>query len=159
MTPPISGEYVVAFGYSQTFRVTAEEAQALVTARENGAAVVKFGDRVFATNFTWIVPAAEIDQERLSVEELQTAETVGKWLAQPAHDMAWGPEAAMRYSKRLVLRLGSGRVRQLLNLHGNGPYPSAKRFLSEAKEATGTMASTMMMLTDYGDDDPNVGGT
>ena len=140
---PTSAKYVVAFGYSQTFRLTAEEAQAMVIAREKGAAVVKFGDRVFGTNFTWIVPAFEIDQDRLSIEELEVAEKVGHWLARPAHELNFSPEAALRYSKGLVKRVGSGQVKRLLDQHGNGAYPSAKRFLAEAKEATGGKGQTM----------------
>lgn len=144
MTQQTSAEkYVVAYGYSQTFYLTEKEAQALVAAREQEAKIVKFQNRVFSTNFTWIVPVSEVESDRLDEKELEMAEMVGKWLARPVHDLDFTPESAMRYAKKLVKRIGCGQVKRLWDVYANGAYPSAKKFLMEAKEISSIQSTAL----------------
>lgn len=134
MQPILDKKYRVAYGYQQTFDLTEIEAQALTKAKEQGLDMAKFSDRVFSTNFTWLVPVSEVEYERLDEDELKMAEMVGKWLAKPVHDLDFTDESAMRYSKKLVKRIGVGLTKKLWDNYADCNYPSAKRFLTEAKE-------------------------
>jgi len=67
MTPQTSDKYyIIAFGSSQTFYVTQEEAKAIVGAKEQGKQIVKFRNRVFSTNFFWLLPENELEPHALS---------------------------------------------------------------------------------------------
>lgn len=78
MTQPTSN-YTVAYGYSQSFQLTEVEAKALVRAAEEGAKICKFKDRVFSTNFSWLVPNSELEQVELSKNPVLNDPDFRRW--------------------------------------------------------------------------------
>ncbi len=135
MTPQMSDKsYVVAYGYDQTFDLTENEAEALIAAREKGLSAIRLNRGSLSTAYSWVMPKWEVESERLNEEELKLAEMVGEWLARPVHDLDFTAKSAMRYSKKLVKRVGYGQTKRLWDFYANGAYPSAKKFLMEAKE-------------------------
>lgn len=136
MTQPRAFDYVVAYGYSQQFKLTKEQAQHLIRATEQGAKVVKFDNLVLSTNFSWIAPVELVDKKELDSKELALCEGIAEWLSRDANELSWSFEGALDYSKKLMKRVGYGEVRELWDIYANGAYPSVKRFLMEAKQVS-----------------------
>lgn len=135
MTPPTYERiYTIAYGYNQTFELSEKEAVAMIKAREQKAEIVKFGDKVLSTNFSWLVPSDQINPDRLSLEELHIVEKVSEWLSRDVHGLDFTKKTAMEYAKKTVKRIGSGQMIRLYNEYANGAYPNARRFLSEISQ-------------------------
>ena len=128
--------YVVAYGYAQTFELTEREASQLVVARESGAKIVKFDDRVLSVDFTWLVPQEEVEGIELDSGQLKLCENVAEWLSRDTNGLDWSYEPALDYSKKLMKRIGHDEVKKLWNDYANGVYPSPKKFLTEAKQTS-----------------------
>lgn len=144
MMPQMSDKtYIVAYGYDQTFNLTENEAEALITAREKGLSAIRLSRGSLSTAYSWVMPKWEVESERLNEEELKMAEMVGKWLARPVHDLDFTPESAMRYAKKTVKKIGCGQVKKLWDVYANGAYPSAKKFLMEARETSAIQAPAL----------------
>lgn len=133
MTPQESRGYVVAYGYTDKFEISEKEAQALVTAKENDLKVVKFGDKVLSTNFTWIMPKDQVSGFNITGKQLLFAEQVAEWISRPVHEIDFDYDAALSYAKKIVSK-NEFEVRMLWDKHAESAYPSVKKFLSEAKE-------------------------
>src|SRR3990167_2253707 len=97
--------YVVAYGYAQTFELTEQEASQLVVARESGAKIVKFDDRVLSVDFTWLVPQEEVEGIELDSGQLKLCENVAEWLSRDTNGLDWSYEPALDYSKKLMKRI------------------------------------------------------
>ena len=126
--------YIVAYGYEDKFELTEQEAQKLIEAVEKGLKLIKFSNRVFSTNFSWIMPKEETRTINLNSRELELCEKIAEWLSRPINEMEWSYEQALSYSKKIMARIGLGEVEKLWKLDANGAYPSVKQFLIDAKQ-------------------------
>ena len=50
----LTSDYIVAYGYSQQFKLTKAQAGHLIKATEEGAKIVKFDNLILSTNYSWI---------------------------------------------------------------------------------------------------------
>jgi len=126
--------FVVAYGYQQTFELSEEEASQLVKAREGGAKIIKFNDRVLSVDFTWLVPKEELKQFEFDSVCLKLCENVAEWLSRDVNGLDWNYEGALKYSKKLMGRIGHGETKRLWDEFANGYIPSVKKFMSVAKQ-------------------------
>ena len=133
LSEPDKKNWIVCY-YGQTFALTDSQRVALLKARADGLDMVQIDELTLSTTFSWVAPVYEVEAERLSIEEVEWIKRVAKWLAKPVHDLGWDYEMASRYAKKLVKRVGAGQTKELWDKYAEGAYPSARKFLSEAKQ-------------------------
>jgi len=134
MTQHTSDNYIVAYGYQDKFELTEREAQELVRAAEEGAKLVKFSNRAFSTNFTWILPKGETQQQDLNSQEMLLAEKISEWLSRPINELDWSDQQSLSYAIKLIKRVGYSETKYLWDRDANGAYPSVKKFIMNAKQ-------------------------
>lgn len=129
-------KYIVAYSYQDKFEIDEKEAAALITAKEQNMAGIRSGDKYLTTNFMWIMSKEEVEPVELDSAGLKLCENVADWLSRDVHELSWNYQSALDYSKKLMRRIGHQEVKKLWNTYANGSYPSAKKFLMEAKQAS-----------------------
>lgn len=127
--------YIVAYGYSQQFKLTTQQAKDLIKATEKGSKIVRFDDLVLSTNYSWIAPQELTNVKELDSSELGFCEELAEWLSRDANELGWSLKSALDYSKKLYNRIGKDEVYRLWNDYALGSYPNVKRFLMEAKQS------------------------
>lgn len=128
--------YVVAYSYQDKFDLEEKEATALIAAKEQGMSGIRSGDKYLSTNFMWIMPKEETQTIELNSDELKLCEQIAEWLSRDINGLEWSTNSALKYSKKLIKRIGYDKVADLWHTYANGAYPSVRKFLNEAKQTS-----------------------
>lgn len=142
----MSDSYIVAYSFTDKFEIPAKVAEALMIAKEKGAGGVRHSNQFYASSFMWIQPKDRTTFKSLTLKQLKFAGEIADWLARPIHELGWSEAQAVDYSMKLVRRCHYDAIRDIWKRWAVGSYPSAKKFLMEAKQLDTELASEFPML-------------
>lgn len=126
-------EWVVCY-YGEKIYLTDIQHKAFLDGLRRNLSVIQIDDLTLTNKFTYICHKSELEADRLNEEEYDWAVKIGKWLARPVHNLDFNSSQAFRYGKKLVIRIGVAQVIDLWKKYADGAYPSAIKFMAEAKE-------------------------
>lgn len=126
--------YIVAYSSQDRFEIPEKVALALKHAKQTSAGGVDFEDNYYSSHFLWIRPKDQTNLRALSAKQLKLAGEMAVWLSDPIHELDWSEAQAVSYSMNLVRRCALDDIKPIWKQWAMGAYPSAKKFLMEAKQ-------------------------
>lgn len=141
-----SDSYIVAYSYSDKFEIPGKVAAALMKAKDQKLSGVKFGDQYYSTSFMWIQPKERTMLKSLGDAEMKLAMKMAIWLGDPVHELDWSYQQAHDYSLKLMRRCALDDVMKIWKIYAAGAYPSARKFLIEAKQLDPESSSDLPAL-------------
>lgn len=128
-------EWIVCY-YGEKIYLTNDQHKAFLDGLRKKLSVIQIDDLTLTDKFTFMVHKSELEADRLNDEEYQWSTRIAEWISRPVNNSNMDQKTAERYSKKLIKRIGTARIKQLWKNYAQSACPSVFKFMAEAKEST-----------------------